>query len=175
MDSFFIAFIPPTLCPFVQTTLEGLQRVLVKLVTKKTLVSVELLGKMVEDPTQTGMLLDICLATACLLSFAAFLHFNELVNIQPCDIKVQKEWTIIHLSCSKTDQLRKGDKLLIARAGNATCPVAMLEWYMRQMHTSWEDKWFFFRSICKSRGGERLKASGSISYSCMRDLKKLKA
>ena len=41
----------PTLCPFVQTTLEGLQRMLVKLVTKKTLVSVELLAKMVEDAT----------------------------------------------------------------------------------------------------------------------------
>ena len=54
---------------------------LVKPVTKKTLVSVELLAKMVEDATQTDTLLDICLATACLLSFAGFLRFNELVNI----------------------------------------------------------------------------------------------
>ena len=75
---------------------------------------------------------------------------------------------IIHQPCSKTDQLRKGDELLIARTRNATCPVAMLEWYMRQMRTSWEDQCFFFRPICKSKGGERLKASGSISYSYMR-------
>jgi len=165
----------PTTCPFVQATLEELQRILAKPVTKKTPVSVELLAKMVDNATKTGSLSDICLATACLLSFSGFLHFNELVNIHPCDIKVQEEWMTIHLPHSKTDQLRKGDELLIVSTGNATCPVAMLEQYMREAHTSWVDQQFLFRLVCKSKNGERLKASGAISYSCVRDLfKKLK-
>ena len=53
----------PTLCPFVQTTLEGLQRMLAKAVRKKTPVSVELLTKMVEDATGKGTLSNIRLAT----------------------------------------------------------------------------------------------------------------
>ena len=167
----------PTSCTFVQTTLQGLQRMLAKPVTKKTPVSVELLAKMVEDATKTGSLSDIRLATTCLLSFSGFLRFNELVNMRPCDIKIQEEWMTIHLPRSKMDQLRKGDELLIARTGNATCPVAMLEQYMRKSHTPWEDQRPLFRPICKSKNGERLKAYGSVSYSCMRDLfkKKLKA
>lgn len=83
----------------------------------------------------------------------------------------------LHLPHSKTDQLRKGDKLVIARIRNAICPVAMLELYMRQTHTQWEDQCFLFRPICKSKGGERLRGSGCVSYSCLRDLfkKKLEA
>ena len=78
----------PTLCPFLRTTLEGLQRILARPVTKKTPVSVELLARIVEDASRSGSLSDLRLATACLLSFAGFLRFNELIHIKPCDIKV---------------------------------------------------------------------------------------
>ena len=167
----------PTLCPFVRTTLEGLQRILARPVTKKTLVSVELLARIVEDASRSGSLSDLRLATACLLSFAGFLHFNELVHLRSCDIRVQEGWMLLHLPRSKTDQLRKGDKLLIARTGNPTCPVAMLECYMRRTQTPWDDQRFLFRPICRSKGKEVLKATGCISYSCLRDLfkKKLEA
>ena len=80
----------------------------------------------------------------------------------------------LHLPRSKTNQSRKGDVLVIARTGNATCPGAMLELYMRRAHTSWNDKRFLFRPICKAKMGERLRESGSTSYSCSRDLFKKK-
>ena len=120
----------PSSHPFVWATWEGLQRMLVKPVTKKKPVSVELLGRIVEEATRLNSLSDIRLATACLLSFAGFLHFNELVNIRPIDIKVQDDFMTLHLSRSKMDQLRKGDELVITRTRNATCLVAMLELYM---------------------------------------------
>ena len=72
------------------------------------------------------------LATACLLSFAGFLRFNELVNLRPLDIRFEDDMIRIHIVRSKTDQLRKGDKIMIAKAKSATCPVAMLENYMVQ-------------------------------------------
>lgn len=167
----------PTSSPFVQATLEGLQRILAKPVTKKRPVSVELLRNIVEDATKSDSLADIRLATACLLSFAGFLRFSELVNLRPCDIKIQGTVMTLHLPRSKTDQLRKGEELVIAKTGNITCPVSMLELYMRRTHTSWEDQRFLFRPICKSKQGERLREAGCISYSCLRDLfkKKLEA
>ena len=164
----------PILCPFLRTTLEGLQRILARPVTKKTPVYVELLARIVEDASRSGSLSDLRLATACLLSFAGFLRFNELIHIRPCDIKVQEGWMSMYLPRSKTDQLRKGDELLIARTGNPTCPVAMLERYMRQTRTPWDDRRFLFRPICRSKGKEVLKGSGCISYSCLRDLFKKK-
>lgn len=85
----------------------------------------------------------------------------------PCEIKVQQEWMTIHLPSSKTDQLRKGDELIIARTRNTTCPVVMLELYMRRTRMAWEDQRFLFRPIYKSKGTEKLRESGCISYSCM--------
>ena len=37
----------------------------------------------------------------------------------------------VKIQCSKTDQLRQGDEVLIARMTNSTCPVSMMERYMR--------------------------------------------
>ena len=83
--------------PFVRATSEDLQRMLAKPVTKKKPVSVELLGRIVEEATRSNSLLDIRLATACLLSFAGFLPINELTNIRPIDIKVQDDFMTLHL------------------------------------------------------------------------------
>ena len=66
---------------------------------------------------------------------------------------------------------------MIARTRNATCPGAMLELYMRQTHTPWDDQQFLFRPIYKFSEDERLRGSSYISYSCLCDLfkKKLEA
>jgi len=39
---------------------------------------------------------------------------------------------VIKIPHSKTDQLRKGDEVIIASSGKATCPVAYLERYLRR-------------------------------------------
>ena len=83
---------------------------------------------------------------------------------------------ILYIPCSKTDQLRKGDELVIARTHNKTCPVAMLESYLSETGTLLSDQRWLFRPICKSSKFEKLREDGCISYSCLRDLfkKKLK-
>ena len=43
---------------------------------------------------------------------------------------------VIKIPHSKTDQLRKGDEVIIARSGKATCPVAYLESYLRRSGAS---------------------------------------
>ena len=77
---------------------------------------------------------------------------------------------IIHLPHSKTDQLWKGDEVAIGQTGNITCPVAMLETHMLRTGMAWNEERLLFRSICKTRKMEKLRKSGSISYSCLREL-----
>ena len=76
----------------------------------------------------------------------------------------------VQIRSSKTDQYRQGDKVLIARTGSSTCPVAMMEHYFRLGSLSQSSSQALFRGITKTKNGERLRASGSLSYTRMREL-----
>ena len=129
----------PTVSPFVRATLEGLQRLPARPAGKKALVTSVTLEEMVRDAEKSHSLSDLRLVTTCLLAYAGFLCFNELVSIRPYDIKIQEDKMILYIPQSKTDQLWKGGKLIIARTGNPTCPVAMLESYLARTKTPLSD------------------------------------
>jgi len=80
----------------------------------------------------------------------------------------------IRIACSKMDQLRLGDSVVVARLGTFTCPVVMLEQYLSRTATAAGDQRF---SNPVHQNGEILRSSGKISYSCLAELfkKKLKA
>ena len=81
-------------------------------VIKKEPVTVEMLEAIVfDDAQQSGSLSDLRLATACLLRFARFLRFNELVNLKPSNLVIQGDMLKMRIEHSKTDQVRKGDKI----------------------------------------------------------------
>ena len=80
----------------------------------------------------------------------------------------------VKIQRSKTDQLRYGDEILIARTANSTCPVSMLERYMRMAGIEQHSNAYIFRAIIKSKYGENLRASGRITYSTLRELFKRK-
>ena len=73
------------------TTLKGLRRMLAKPVSKKEPITAEILKAMVTDASKHPTLANIRLTTACLLEFAGFLRFNELVNVRPCDLTFHAE------------------------------------------------------------------------------------
>ena len=85
------------------------------------------LKKLAESLGSSPKLSDIRLAASALLAFAAFLRFDELAKLRCCDITFTESAMSVHIASSKTDQYRQGDTVLVARTGNATCPVAMLE------------------------------------------------
>jgi len=163
--------------PFVRATLEGLQRTLAKPTTKKEPITVVMLEAIVSDAERSGRLTDLRLATACLLGFSGFLRFDELINLRPCDFDIQTSMMSVKIVRSKTDQLRQGDSVVIARTGTSTCPVAMLESYLTKSATPLNDERFLFRPIQCTKNGEVLRSSGRISYSCLGELfkKKLKS
>ena len=94
----------------------------------------------------------------------------DVLELRPCDCIVSGEMMKIRTTGSKTDQLRQGDELLVARTKSRTCPVAMLERYMAINHISQDDQRCFFRPIQKMKNGEKLRESGRISDTCLRDL-----
>ena len=165
---------PPSHHPLVQATLEGLKRTLAKPVAKKSPMTAEILTVIVKDTMSKPTLSNVRLATACLLAYAGFLRADELISLHPCDIDIAAERMLIHITHSKTDQFRQGDQVPIARTGNNTCPVAMLERYLQVAQIPMGSKEFLFRPITKTKTGERLRASGKLSYSTLRELFKKK-
>ena len=133
----------PSSHPFVKATLEGLQRSLAKPVMKKEPITLEMLEAMVDDANGSGPLSNQRLVTACLLSSAGFLRYDELINLRPCDFTFSQLMLSIRVVRSKTNQLRHDDEVLVARTNNRTCPVAMLECYMHRTSMSQDDQGYF--------------------------------
>ena len=132
-----------------------------------------MLQAIVRDAWRVNSLSSIWLATACLLSFAGFLRSDELVNIRPCDLKFGDSHLTLHLPWSKTDQWQQGVEMLIARTGSETCPVAMVEEYMRRGRITANSKDKLFRPIVSGKS-EKLRDSGGLSYSRFWELLKQK-
>ena len=91
--------------PFVKAALEGLRKALVKPISKKEPMTVDILRAMVEDMNGNPTLSNVRLTTACLLAFEGFLRFIELVNVRPCDLTFSEDMVKLHMPHSKTDQL----------------------------------------------------------------------
>lgn len=158
----------PTSGVLVQTTLQGLRRLLAKPVQKKEPITIEMLRVMVDDADKNETLGNVRLTAACLLAFAGFLRFNELVNILCCDVSIEADMLKICIPKSKTDQMRKGDQVVIARSSTSTCPIKMLERYIHMAKIgNMDTELFLFRPITKSKNCECLRARGALGYSTL--------
>ena len=81
--------------------------------------------------SESASLADVRALTFCLLGFAGFLRYDELSKLRLCDISIYESHMELFIESSKTDQLRQGAVVVIARTGTSLCPVAMLERYVR--------------------------------------------
>ena len=163
----------PTDLPIVRSTLGDLRRKLAKPVIKKAPFSVTMLQAIVHDAQQRNTLASLRLASACLLSFAGFLRFDELANLRCCDIGIGQHHMTLQITHSKTDQLRQGNEVVIARTPTTTCPVAMLEAYISRGDIQLSSSLKLFRPIVSGHV-EKLRNTGGLSYSRMRELVKEK-
>ena len=147
---------------------------LAKPTVKKEPFSVDMLTVMVEDTSRHETLSNVRLTAACLLAYSGFLCFDELAKLRPIDLFFDDQKLTVAIRQSKTDQLRQGDTVVIARTDANTCPVRMLEKYMAMGGVDKQDTGYLFRGITKSKAGEKLRVSGSLSYTRMRELLKQK-
>ena len=165
----------PTKSSIVTNTAEGLKRTLSKLRIKKDPITAELLREMVaiyaKDKSPSNLLL-IRTLTMCLISFAGFLRFNELVKIKVGHVRFFDSHISILIEQSKTDQYREGTRVIISRTFAETCPVAMLELYYRLAKISLVDSSnFLFRNLTKTNKGYIFRNGNQpMSYTRVREL-----
>ena len=105
-----------------KAVVEGLRRRLARPVTKKEPVTVDDLKKIVES-SNLASLSDIRTVTICLLSFAAFLRYDEMAELRCSDVELNHDHVKLKIQRSKTDQLRQGDEVVVVRTNTVTCPV----------------------------------------------------
>ena len=158
----------PAANPFVQTVLSGLRRSLSQPVAKKEPISPGMLEAMVKACGAQPSLGDLRLLAACLLSFAAFLRYDEVSQLRCTDVSFYPTYLELKIRSSKTDQYRQGDTVLVARSDKVTCPVSMLEKYMQEGGLSTNSSGTLFRPL--TNDGKGLRPGGSLSYSRLREL-----
>ena len=88
----------------------------------------------------------------CLVSFAVFLRFSKIVSLKRSDFHFHASHVNIFIEKSKTDQLREGNSVLIARTNSDTCPVHMLKSYLLQANIANNSQEFIFRSVTFCKG-----------------------
>ena len=160
-----------TVHPLVVQVLAGAKRILAHKVSKKEPIKPEHLLQLTEMFGADGAsLADVRALTFCLLGYAGFLRFDELSKLRVCDISIFRDHLELFIESSKTDQLRQGATVVIARTGSRLCPVAMLERYLHvaavELNASEQ---FLFRGIVHTKNGMRLREKGGLSYTTVRE------
>ncbi|VDI82350.1 Hypothetical predicted protein [Mytilus galloprovincialis] len=97
---------------------EGAKRQLSRPCSKKEPITPEILTQLVNRFGSTENLLDKRIVTMCLIGYAGFLRFSEIVNIRACDIQFQSTHMSIFIEKSKTDKYRQGSCVIIAKSNN---------------------------------------------------------
>lgn len=100
----------------------------------------------------------------CYCHYAAFLHYDELVKLCCCDVKFSTDSMAVYVQSSKTDQYWQGDMVHVARTGSCIC---MMERYLKMSSLSQSSTLSFVQG---TKQHQRLCASGSLSYTRMREL-----
>lgn len=157
----------------VKSVREAAHRILGHRVSRKEPVTPEILFKLVNVFGNTDVnLFNLRNITMCLLAYAGFLRFSELINIKRSDILFKTDHIALFIDHSKTDIYRDGSWCLIAKTGNVTCPVNMLLRYLTMANIDENSNDFIFRSVTffKSSNCYKLRGTSPLSYTRAREL-----
>ena len=82
------------------------------------------------------------------------------------------DYVKLFLVQSKTDVYREGKDVVIAKTNSSTCPVSMLDRYLKLAKIPDHSSEYIFRSVsfCKSSNSYKLRNTGHISYTRAREI-----
>lgn len=163
----------PCTSEFVLSVKEGVIRTVGHSVHKKEPMTPDILKQIVNNyGKDTSNLKDLRLATMCLICYAGFLRFSELVNLKRSNVKFYADHVNLYIEKSKTDVYREGKDVVISATKNPTCPVAMLSRYLVLANIPEGSNAYIFRSIsyCSKTSTYKLRKSGNLSYTTARDI-----
>ena len=117
-------------------------------------------------------LIGLRIACMCVLSFAGFLRFSELVNIRMCDLKFFDNHMTVFIQKSKTDRYMKGSTVYISSSNSVSCPLAITKRYLEKANICPDSEEFIFRPMiyCKKSGIYVLKGQNKLSYTRAREI-----
>nr|XP_034331422.1 integrase/recombinase xerD homolog [Crassostrea gigas] len=166
-------YVDPCDSILVKNIKEGAIRETSKPVTKKEPITPEHLKALVSTFGKNDNLYNLRTLCMCFLGFAGFLRFSEIVNIRYLDICLQNNCVEINIVKSKTDVYKTGQKVCIARTFWDTCPVNILEKFLRLSNADRHSSQYLFRSVsfCKKSNSYRLRTDNRpISYTRAREI-----
>ena len=149
----------------------GLRRLYAKPRQPKEPFSAENLKKVV-DTSDLENLRHLRCATMMVLAFAGFLRFDELRSLKWSDIIFEKGYVTLVIRKSKTDQLREGDRVLIAQALSKACAVSLLKKYLLLSEARLDSDVFVFRAL--TNNNKTRPTNLQMSYTSVRDVMKRK-
>ena len=139
----------PLKSPLLIALSNAAKRMLPKPVCKKEPIKPWHLQKLVKlFGGKNALLLDLRLLTMCLVGFAGFFRFSELINIRRNDIIFYGKYLKIFIERSKTDKYRKGTWIFIAKTCRKTCPVSILRKYLKSLNLSPSSNDYIFKAFC---------------------------
>ena len=127
----------PTNSPIVRAISKASKRTIgTRVINKKEPISPDMIRKLV-DISNLDNLLELRNVCIFLLTYAGFFRIEEVLHIKYGDIRFHSGYVIINLEVSKTDQLRKGNQVVIAESSNDdTCPVKIFKRYLSHLESS---------------------------------------
>jgi integrase len=131
---------------FVRDIALGLKRMYSKPRNPKEPFSAEYLIKAVESADSEN-LKQLRSVTLMVIAFMGFLRFDEISHLKWSDIEFNLGYITLHIRRSKTDQLRDGDKVLIAQSLSAACAVTLLTKYLNLSNSDSKSDFFVFRRL----------------------------
>ena len=126
----------------------------------------ELMDKVIKRYATSTNLMEIRFLVLLLLGFAGFLRRSELRAIQVKHITFFSGHLTITIPSSKTDQLREGHVVHVARTGSPACPFNWVNTYISL--TGLKDEDFLMCRLAKTRVGHNAIGRYPISFSTMR-------
>lgn len=164
----------PTTDNTLNLCIDGLKRALSRPINKSSPILPQHIDKIVQEMDK-GSLVDLRTVSLILLAFSGFMRFGEVSTIRREDIYFADTHMTIQIKHSKTDQLRSGSILYIAKTGSINCPVSMLKSYLQMAGIVDEDNCFIYRNIRFAKGVLVLCGiNKAISYTRTREVVKEK-
>ena len=123
-------------------------------------------------PVRTDNLLNLRNVCIFLLAFAVFFRIEEVLHIKYGDITFLDTYVAIKVDRSKTDQLRKGNEVVISRTSSQdACPVSIFKRYVSELERfPVEPSHYVFKPLTKSKLGHKFVSTNKpISYSTVRE------
>lgn len=158
----------------VQSVKEGALRDTGRPVVKKEPISPQNLASLVDlYGSNLSSLFDIRISCMCLLAFAGFLRFSELAQLKMSHVRIFTTHMILYIEGSKTDVYNKGNEVYISKTNTKTCPVSMLERYIKLSNIKASSCEYLFRglSYCKKSNTYKLKKPNKpLSYTRTREI-----